>query len=77
MPRTLITRLGTGARRFALPLLALGGLLATSGCYYGPCGYYGYYGYGYSCYPGYTYAAPAVAGGVVVAPAPRPYYYWR
>lgn len=49
-------------RRLALPLAALGGLLALSGCYYyGP-----YYPYGWYGYPAYTYAGPPVAGGVII-----------
>ncbi len=52
-------------RKLLLPAAALVGLIALSGCYYGPYGY----GYPYG-YPGYAYAgpvaAPAVVGGVVV-----------
>ena len=63
----------TGAvlRKALIPAVALAGMLALGGCYYGPYGYNGYY-YGY---PGYAYAPPPVVGGVVVGGGG--YYRWR
>lgn len=65
----------TGAvlHRALIPAVALAGILALAGCYYGPYGYSGYY-YGYPGYPGYAYAPPPVVGGVVVGGG---YYRWR
>ncbi len=62
-------KIRTGARKLLLPAVAMAGLVALSGCYYGPYGYYGY--------PGYAYAAPPVAGGVFIRGG-YPYRpYWR
>lgn len=67
-------RTGAAVRRALLPVAALAGLVALSGCYYGP-----YYPYGYYGYPGYGYAAPPVVGGVFVGGAYgyHRYRYWR
>ncbi len=54
-------RARASARRLLLPIAALAGLVALSGCYYGP-----YYPYGYYGYPGYAYVGPPVVGGVFI-----------
>ena len=56
-------------RKLLLPAAALAGLVALSGCYYGPYGYYGY--------PAYAYAGPPVVGGVFVRGAYGYRGYWR
>ena len=65
--------IGASLRKLLLPAVALAGLVALSGCYYGPYGYYGYPGY----YPGYTYAGPPVVGGVFIHGGYGYRGYWR
>ncbi len=72
MSNQTLPKLRAATHKLLLPAVALAGLIALSGCYYGPYGYYGYYGY-----PGYAYAAPPVVGGVVVRGGYGYRGYWR
>jgi hypothetical protein len=60
---------GTGWRRLLIRAAAVAGLVALTGCYYGPYPY-GYYG----GYPGY-YGAPVA--GVYLHGGYGGRYYWR
>ncbi len=60
-PNQIWRRARASVRSTLLPVAALAGLMALSGCYYGP-----YYPYGYYGYPGYAYAGPPVVGGVFI-----------
>jgi len=67
MPNRLVNKARSVAK-VLLPAAAIAGLLALSGCYYGP---YPYYGYGY---PGYY--GPVGVGGVYVGGG-WGYHHWR
>ncbi len=69
MSNTMLSKTRAVARKLVLPVVALAGLVALSGCYYGPYGYYGY--------PAYAYAPPPVVGGVFIRGGYGYRGYWR